>query len=156
MTQINKLSKAQTAVLVVLRFLIGWHLLYEGIYKLIHPEWSSIAFLSQSHSGIAEWIVSNSGVLATVDFLNAWGLTAIGLGLILGLFANIAAYAGVLLLLLYYFFNFPSVSATGIGTEGNYLLISKNLIEAATLLLLALFNTSKVYGLDRFLISKKK
>ena len=38
----------QTAVLVFLRFLIGWHFLYEGLYKLIHPEWSSLAFLAQA------------------------------------------------------------------------------------------------------------
>jgi thiosulfate dehydrogenase [quinone] large subunit len=52
-------SKWQTALIVALRILIGWHLLYEGIYKLAYPEWSSAAFLAGSQgifSGIADWI----------------------------------------------------------------------------------------------------
>ena len=34
-------TKWQLTVLVVLRILIGWHLLYEGIAKLLNPNWSS-------------------------------------------------------------------------------------------------------------------
>ena len=82
----------QTGVLVFLRFLIGWHFLYEGLYKLIHPEWSSMAFLAQAQgflSGVAQWITSSEGVLNAVDALNTWGLIAIGLGLVLGLFTRL-------------------------------------------------------------------
>ncbi len=74
----------QQGVLVALRFLMGWYLLYEGLYKLIHPEWSSVAYLANAQgflSGMAEWMVSSPGVLNTVDALNTWGLIAIGLGL---------------------------------------------------------------------------
>ena len=39
--------------LVVLRVLIGWHFLYEGISKLINPYWSSAAYLLDS-----KWIFS--------------------------------------------------------------------------------------------------
>ena len=76
----------QSGLFVILRMLIGWHFLYEGISKLIHPAWSSLAFLAESKwilAGVAQWITSNQEVLNTVDFLNTWGLIAIGLGLIL-------------------------------------------------------------------------
>jgi len=48
----TEISKWQSGVLITLRFLIGWHLLYEGIFKLINPEWSSMAFLAES-----QWIL---------------------------------------------------------------------------------------------------
>lgn len=148
-------SKWQITILVALRFLIGWHLLYEGIFKLIHPEWSSLAFLSESTwilSGFANWITSSENILNTVDFLNTWGLIAIGLGLILGLFTRIAAIAGTVLLMLYYLMNPPLISLESPGAvEGNYLIVNKTLIEAVTLLLLAAFPAARLYGLDSIL-----
>ncbi len=98
-------SKIQFTSLVILRMLIGWHLLYEGIVKLLSTGWSSAGFLGESQwilSGFSEWIVSHSGVLQAVDFLNTWGLIAIGCGLILGLFSRVAAYSGAALLLVYF------------------------------------------------------
>jgi thiosulfate dehydrogenase [quinone] large subunit len=142
----------QLAALVFLRFLIGWHFLYEGLYKLIHPEWSSIAFLAQAEgflSGVAQWIISSQGVLNAVDALNTWGLIAIGLGLVLGLFIRGAALAGFVLLMLYYLFNPPFIGlAAGGLTEGNYLLVNKNLIEAVALLYIAVTPLSRRFGLD--------
>jgi thiosulfate dehydrogenase [quinone] large subunit len=159
MDNLTKNSKCQVSILVSLRFLIGWHLLYEGLYKLIHPEWSSIAFLGESKwifSGIADWIISNAGVLNTVDFLNTWGLIAIGLGLILGLFTRAAAISGTALLLLYYLFNPPFIGGAIGPMEGNYLLVNKTLIEAVTLILFIVFPAAKKYGLDSLLNKIKK
>jgi thiosulfate dehydrogenase [quinone] large subunit len=142
----------QQGVLVSLRFLLGWHLLYEGLHKLIHPEWSSVAYLANAQgflSGMAEWIVSSPGVLSTVDALNTWGLIAIGLGLVLGLFTRGAALAGCALLLLYYLFNPPFIGlAAGGPSEGNYLLVNKTLIEAVALLYVAVTPLSRRFGLD--------
>jgi len=155
----TEISKWQSSLLVILRFLIGWHLLYEGIYKLLNPEWSSIAFLSESKwifAGIADWIISSPGVLNTVDFLNTWGLTAIGLGLILGLFTRTAAIAGTSLLGLYYLFN-PSFigMGTAVPLEGNYLLVNKNMIEAVMLLLIAVSPSARLFGLDTLFYNRK-
>ncbi len=142
--------------MVLLRILIGWHLLYEGISKLLMPDWSSALFLRDSQwilSGFANWIVSNDGVLSMVDFLNTWGLIAIGAGLILGFLTRIAACAGTVLLILYYLNNIP---LTGIQysmpSEGNYLIVSKTLIEAAALLMLAVFPTGSLFGLDMLIV----
>lgn len=146
--------------MVLLRILIGWHLLYEGISKLSMPEWSSALFLSDSQwilSGLADWIISNSGVLSVVDFLNTWGLIAIGTGLILGLLTRVAAYAGTLLLFVYYLNNIPLIGVEyNMPAEGNYLIVSKTLIEAAALLVLAVFPTGSVFGLDILLARNTK
>ena len=135
-----------------LRILLGWHLLYEGVYKLIHPEWSALAFLANAQgflSGIADWMVSSPGLLNTVDTLNTWGLIAIGLGLVLGLFTRGAALAGCALLVMYYLFNPPFIGlASGGAVEGNYLLVNKNLIEAVALLYIAVTPLSRRFGLD--------
>ncbi len=153
-----KYSAKQLSVLVALRFIIGWHLLYEGVFKLLSSEWSSKSFLSESQwilSGFAEWITSNPGVLNVVDFLNTWGLIAIGLGLIVGLFTRLATFFGVLLLLMYYLNNPPLTGLEySLPSEGNYLIVSKTLIEAAALLVLLLFPTGRIIGLDRFVFNK--
>lgn len=147
-------TTSQLVVLVVLRFLIGWHLLFEGISKVTNPGWTSSGFLQESKwilSGVSQWIISNSSVLQVVDFLNTWGLVAIGAGLILGLFTRLAAISGTLLLLVYYMMNPPLIGLEySIPVEGNYLIVSKTLIEAVALFALVMFPTSSIIGLDVF------
>ena len=145
-------SPMQRYVLVALRMLIGWHILYEGFSKLLIPNWSSIGFLNESKwllSGFSKWIVSNPGVLNAVDFLNTWGLIAIGLGLILGLFTRAAAISGSILLLVYYLNNPPLIGLEySVPTEGSYLIVSKTLIESLALVALAVFPSGSFAGLD--------
>lgn len=154
-----EITKWQSSLLVALRFLIGWHLLYEGLFKLLNPEWSSMAFLAGSEwifSGIADRIIANPGTLKTVDFLNTFGLIAIGLGLILGLFTRVAAIAGTSLLLLYYLFNPPFIGMDmTVPLEGNYLLVNKTLIEAVVLLLIAVSPAARLFGIDSFFFNRK-
>lgn len=145
-------TNLQLTSLVLLRFFIGWHLLFEGISKLMNPAWSSISFLQESQwimSGFASWASSNSDALAIIDFLNVWGLIAIGVALILGLFSRAAAIAGAALLFMYYL-NSPPLTGMeySVPTEGNNLIINKTLIEAVALFVLAIFPTSHLIGLD--------
>jgi len=154
MKDFNSYSGIQLYSLFILRLLIGWHLLYEGIAKLINPGWSSVGFLRESQwimSGFANWVASDSGVLNVVDFLNTWGLIAIGIGLILGLFSRVAAIFGTILLLMYYLNNPPLVGLEyTLPAEGNNLVINKTLIEAVALFVLIVFPTSHILGLDIF------
>ena len=153
-------TKLQFTALVALRFLIGWHLLYEGFSKVLIPNWTSFGFLQESKwilAGFARYALAHENVLNVVDFLNTWGLIAIGLGLIFGLFARLASLCGALLLLLYYSNNPPFIGLEySVPTEGNYLVVSKTLIESAALVVLALFPTSHVFGLDMFVEKFKK
>ena len=154
MKESKQYSPLQTTALIALRFLIGWHLLFEGFSKLLIPNWTSFGFLQESKwilAGFAQFVLAHDNVLATVDFLNTWGLIAVGLGLIVGLFARMASIAGAVLLLMYYSINPPLIGLEySVPTEGNYLVVSKTLIEAAALVILALFPTSKIFGMDMF------
>ena len=149
----NVIDDMQLYGLVVLRVLIGWHFLYEGIAKLLNPYWSSAAFLLDAKwifSGLAKWIVSNPSILSLADNLNMWGLTLIGACLILGLFGKHVSMLGMLLVLVYYLFthSFWWLEYARPG-EGSYLVVNKNLIEACALFVVYLFPTSELIGLDR-------
>ena len=153
-------TKPQLASLLVLRFFTGWHILYEGTAKALNPQWSSLGFLQESQwilSGFSEWIISNPGVLAVVDFLNVYGLIAIGLGLIAGLFFKVAAIAGALLIFMYYLNSPPVIGIEyAMPSEGHNLIINRTLIEAVALVVLALFSTSNIFGLDALISNPNK
>jgi thiosulfate dehydrogenase (quinone) large subunit len=152
-------STLQIATLVILRFLIGWHLLFEGISKLLNPDWSSFAFLSESKwilSGFSKWIISNHGILNVVDFLNTWGLIAIGVALILGIFSRFAAIMGTILVLMYFLNNPPLIGMEySMPSEGSNLIVNKTLIEAISLFVLAVFPIHRVFGLEALFNTNK-
>ncbi|HIM26733.1 MAG TPA: DoxX family membrane protein [Candidatus Marinimicrobia bacterium] len=148
-------SYYQLVSLSLLRILVGWHLLYEGMAKLANSNWTSAAYLLDSKwlfSGLAEWMVTNPGLLSLVDTLNIWGLTLIGLSLMLGLLSRWGSIAGACLLVMYYLFHPPLVGLEySKPPEGSYLIVDKNLVEACALFVLAMFPTSHITGLDRFI-----
>jgi len=151
-------TKGQLSILVLLRVLIGWHFLYEGIVKVLNPNWSSLGYLMDSQgflSGFFHSLASNPNVLQVVDYLNMYGLLAIGLGLILGCFTQIATIAGMVLLALYYLSHIPFVGASyALPTDGSYLWVDKTLIELVALAVLFLLPTGRHIGLDRFIFGK--
>jgi thiosulfate dehydrogenase [quinone] large subunit len=140
---------------VTLRILIGWHFLYEGLSKLTNPGWSAAGYLTQSRgpfAGLFRWMAGDPNVLANVNLLNKWGLTAIGLGLILGCFTRLAAASGLLVILLFYLCNPPFVGYFySIPTEGSYLVVNKNLVEAAALGVILVTRSGRAAGLDRII-----
>ncbi len=152
-----KFGHLQLGALVALRIFIGWHFLYEGIAKLMQPDWSASGYLLQSRglfAGVFRWIADTQGVLEVVNFLNIWGLIAIGIGLILGAFTRTASVAGIGLILLYYLCNpvFPGFYYS-IPMEGSYLIVNKNLVEMVALFVIAVTPTGKYLGVD-LIISK--
>jgi len=147
----KRLGPWQEAFLVLLRMAIGWHLLYEGLVKLVSPGWTSAAFLAESRwlfSGAFHWIAAHPAVLWVVDQLNVWGLLLIGLGLVLGAFTRLAAGSGILLLLLYYVASPPLVGLPTNGAEGSYLVVNKNLVEMLALCAVAAFPAPGFFGLE--------
>ena len=138
--------------LTLLRMVIGWHFLYEGVFKvLLGKSWSAADFLSDSTWRLAPYfrgLTESSATLHIVDLLNMWGLTLIGLGLMLGVFTRLSAFAGAVLLTLYYLANPPFIGLRGMYGEGNYLIINRNLIEIAVLLAFVLIPRGWMYGLD--------
>jgi thiosulfate dehydrogenase [quinone] large subunit len=148
----EKFTRLQMFALALLRILIGWHFLYEGIAKLTKPNWSASGFLLQARGPLTDlfhWIANSPEVLLYVNLMNIWGLILIGVGLMLGCFTRTASGAGLLLILLYYFCNPPFVGYFySLPSEGNYLIINKNLVEAAALLVTLAACSGRFYGMD--------
>jgi thiosulfate dehydrogenase [quinone] large subunit len=141
--------------IVFLRVAIGWHFLYEGVAKLTKPGWSAAGYLMQSRgafAGVFRWLAADASVLAKVNPLTMWGLTLVGLGLILGCFTRLASAAGILLLLLFYLCNPPFVGYFySIPMEGSYIVVNKNLVELAALAVILTTGSGRVAGLDRII-----
>ena len=144
----------QIITLSILRIAIGWHFLYEGLLKVSDPDWSAADYLNMAtgpFASVFNGIALNPTLLGLSDFLNQWGLVLIGISLMLGLLSRWACLGGMLLLAFYYFANPPFIGLADTPfSEGNYLIVNKNLIEFFALWVLFQSRNSKVFGLDRF------
>ena len=153
-----KYTTGQAIAMAALRIVIGWHFLYEGASKILTPGWTSRTYLLDSKgflSGFYTWMANNEGILKVADILNEWGLTLIGLALVLGIFSRIAALSGILLLLLYYLSHPAWIGFEYLfPAEGNYFIVNKNVVEIMALLVLFYFPTGHVAGLQ-YLFSRK-
>lgn len=148
----------QKSWLVVLRLVIGWHFLYEGLHKLSDPNWSSFGYLLDSQGFLKEffyWMARNPDILGVVDFINIWGLIAIGLGMFLGLLTRPAIIAGIIMLSFYYLSHppFPGLDYM-IKQGGSSLLVNNILIELFALAVLCVFPTQFEFGIDKFICRK--
>lgn len=152
-------TRWQVLALTILRITIGWHFLYEGLIKVLNPEWSALSYLNGASGPFAplfKSLASNSAALESIDLLNQWGLVIIGISLMIGLFSRWACLGGMVLLALYYFANPPFIGlADASMVEGNYLIVNKNLVELFALWVLFQFPGSKITGIDRFISSTK-
>ena len=149
-----KVNKITVWFFTILRIVIGWHFLYEGLVKLFNPNWSSVSYLMESKwlfSGFFHWLISNNTTLQLVDFLNIWGLILIGFCLFIGLFTRAASISGALLLLLYYFASPPFVYST-IPSTSHFYIINYNLIEAVVLIVLASLRKDYLWSIQRFIV----
>jgi thiosulfate dehydrogenase (quinone) large subunit len=152
----NSFSSGQLNVLVLLRMLIGWHFLYEGVTKLYNPAWTSKGYLLSS-----EWIfkplfeiLANDSMVGIVDGANIAILILVGASLILGIMVRISSFIGISLLMMYYLAH-PALPGLPQGpAEGSYWIVNKNMVEAAALLILGYFPTGDYFSITSFF--KKK
>jgi thiosulfate dehydrogenase (quinone) large subunit len=150
----GKLSRWPMIAITVLRVLVGWHFLYEGLAKLTSPTWSAVGYMKASRgpfAGLFKWIASQPHLLDNANLITMYGLTLVGVLLILGLFTRLASVAGIGFVLLFYLCNPPFVGYFySIPTEGSYLIVNKNLVELAALFVILVTGSGRFAGLDRF------
>ena len=127
----------------LLRFSMGWVFFYAGITKILDSSWSSKGFLenAESFQTLFSWL-ANPHNLIWVDFINKWGVAALGIALMLGVFTNTAASLGILAMLLYYLpgLNFPFVGQ-------HSLLIDEHIIYILVLLIIIRLRAGKDYSI---------
>jgi thiosulfate dehydrogenase [quinone] large subunit len=155
----------QQTALVVLRTLIGWHFLYEGYTKLLQPAWSragapvaawsSAGYLKAATGPLAEVFHSlgNAPWIGTLDLAVAALLVAVGVSLMLGLFTQAGCLGALGLLAMFYLSAIP-IGMPEARAEGTYLIVNKNLIEAAAVLVLLSFRTGSIAGLDQYFVRR--
>jgi len=148
-----KLSRGPMIAITVLRVLVGWHFLYEGLTKLTATSWTSAGYLKQARGPFAELfrgLAGNPNMLANADLITMWGLTIVGACLILGLLTRLASLAGIGFILMFYLATPPLVGYFySVPSEGSYLIVNKNLVEIAALGVIFATRSGLFAGLDR-------
>jgi thiosulfate dehydrogenase (quinone) large subunit len=150
-------SAIQRFVLVLLRILIGWHFLYEGVIKAYNPSWTARGYLLSASvlKPFFSWLASDS-LIGTINVLNIAGLMAIGISLLMGIRVRWGCVAGILLLAFYYLAHPPFPGLPQGPSEGSYWIINKNLIEMAALLVIYQFPLTAAFGLENLFLKKNK
>lgn len=137
-------------LITIIRMTIGWHFLYEGLVKLMDPNWSAESFLTNTFgftSGFYQWLAASPGRMQLVDWLNIYGLIGIGLCLFLGIIVRWSALAGITLLISYYF-AYPPFGISLLGNhDGSVFVVNKIFLEAVMLVFI-FFSKDKGYGID--------
>ena len=156
------LSGTQQITLILLRTFIGWHFAYEGYFKLLHPAWnregvplepfSSAAYLRNAGGpfGGLFRMLADPAWATWIDTALVAALLIAGVLLMLGWFTQTACVIAVTLLGLFYLSAIPLSGVPEPRTEGTYLIVNKNLIEASAVLVLMAFRTGRIAGLDMF------
>lgn len=146
-----KFTVGQNVAFVLLRLLVGWHFLYEGVIKLYNPSWTSKGYLLSAEflKPVFTWMASED-MIGIIDSLNISGLIAIGLGLMIGVFVKGAAWGGMILLGFYYLAHPPFGAIPQGPSEGSYWIVNKNLIEIAALFVIYQFPATEAFGAKRF------
>ena len=139
------MTKSQKVSLFLLRLTTGWLFFYAGITKLLDPEWSSVGYLkgAKSFAGLFGTLTS-PGVLPVVDFLNKWGLTLVGLSLILGVFVRLSSIFGAILMALYYLpLSFPM-------PDTHSYIVDYHIIYLFALVVLGVWKAGRAWGFENW------
>ena len=146
-------ERAPMIAITALRVLVGWHFLYEGLTKLTAPSWTAAGYLKQAKGPLGEQfrsLAARPELLSNADLITMWGLTIIGVCLMLGLFTRLASLAGIGFILMFYLAAPPFIGYSySIPSEGSYLIVNKNLIEIGALAVIMLTGSGHFAGLDR-------
>ena len=148
-----RLSRSAMIAITVLRVVVGWHFLYEGIAKLTSSSWSAAGYMRASRGPFAavfRWIAGNPQLLDNANLITMYGLALVGVLLMLGLLTRLAAIGGIAFISLFYLCNPPFVGYFyTIPAEGSYLIVNKNIVELCALTVILLTRSGLFAGLDR-------
>ena len=138
------LDRSEKKFLAALRIALGWVFLYAGLSHLTTAGWSAKGYLmgAKTFPAFYHWLASDA-ILPVVNFLNVWGLTLIGLSLVVGLCVRLSSLFGALLMVLYYF---PALQFPKIGTTAY--LVDEHIVYALALLVFASARAGRTWGLD--------
>lgn len=140
------LDKSAKISLFALRISIGWLMFYAGLTKILDPAWSAAGYLAgaKTFAGFYQWF-SQPAFLPFINFVNEWGLTLLGVSLLLGIFVRLSSVLGAALMLLYYF---PVLEFPYIGTHS--FIVDEHVIYALVLVYFAAVRAGRAWGLEKW------
>lgn len=140
------MSLWQKVSLFALRISLGWLMFYAGITKILDPNWSAAGYLRGAKNFV--WLYQallHPAILPAVNFLNAWGLTLLGISFILGVAMRWSCILGIVLMILYYLpLGFPRPN------EHSFI-VDEHIIYIFVLLVLKMFHAGRAWGVGRWL-----
>ena len=137
------MTSFQKFFLFLSRITVGWMFFYAGITKVLDPQWSAEGYLkgAKAFTWFFQMLLDPS-ILPIINFMNKWGLTFLGISLILGLFVRFSSLLGVLLMALYYIalgFPYPNPHSY---------IVDEHIIYISILLFFAAVKAGRFFGLD--------
>ena len=140
------MTKFQKFSLFILRVSMGWLMLYAGLTKVLNPQWSAAFYLKDAKmfGGFFQWFMRPE-IMPITNWLNEWGLTVLGVSLILGVFVRLTSIYGVVLMLLYYF---PILDFPYAGEHS--FIVDEHIIYTLVLLFFAAIRAGRVWGLENW------
>lgn len=148
-------SLIQITALILLRWIIGWHFAYEGIAKLFDSNWSAYFYLLDSKGWFPGFFINmatNPFTLAILDPFIKWSLVLIGLSLIIGFLTRYASIGAMGMLLFFWLSHPPFIGMEyALPAEGHYLVFDKNSVEFFALLVILVFPTEHIIGIQAML-----
>ncbi len=140
MTQFQKIS------LTLLRVALGGMFFYAGITKVFDPTWSAAGYLqgAKTFTVLYQWLASPANI-GFLNFVNEWGLTLLGVSLILGIAVRLSSILGAVLMLLYYFpilqFPYPNPHSY---------IVDEHIIYVTALLVLGSLRAGRIWGFENW------
>lgn len=125
---------------------MGWMMFYAGITKIMDPGWSAEGYMknAKTFGAFYQWLVQ-PGILPLVNFINEWGLTLLGISLILGIGVRLSSVLGAILMMMYYFpilqFPYPNTHA---------FIVDEHIIYALVLVFFAATRAGRSFGLEEW------
>lgn len=140
--------RSQQITLLVFRLMLGFMMFYAGMSKILDPSWSPFGYLARAKTFPEFYaLFLDPAVISYTTLLNEWGLTLVGLALMLGIGTRIASVCGILFMMLYYF---PVLAFPYIGEHS--FIIDEHLIYAAGFALLITFRAGMVWSVAEVLL----
>lgn len=140
-------TKSAVVAANVLRLLLGWYMLVDGLQNALNPGFTAgmTSFLLGAKTFPSFYaVLAQPSINWWLAPLNAWGITLIGIALILGVGVRPAAWTGAALMIIYYFphYAFPIV-------PDGYI-VEDHIIFASAFVLVALLPAAQSFGLASY------
>ncbi len=116
----------KSTALFLMRLSLGFYFLYAGVTKIMDPAWSAVGYIkSAQHFKPLFDFFASATMLPTTNLLNEWGLTLIGVALVLGLATRFASICGIIIMALYYLvLPFPHPDAHSLIVDDHIIFIT--------------------------------